>query len=583
MAQQVFTGRYQIVRHLARGGMAEVYLARDLLLDRPVALKVLFPEFSADRNFVERFRREARAAANLNHPNIVAVYDWGEEGGTYFIVMEFVDGPTLRELIRSEGPLLPFRAAEIAAEIAGALDFAHRRGVIHRDVKPGNVLISGLVKVTDFGIARAAASEPQESLTQTGAVMGTATYFSPEQAQGLPIDPRSDVYSLGVVLYEMVTGRPPFIGDSPVAIAYQHVRETPVPPSNHNPDVPPEFEAVIMTAMAKNRANRYGSAQDLRSDLLRFSRGQPVAAEPLMADADATAMMAGGQMAGADGTQVMSRPADVVVEEERPPPRRRTSAYFVVLVILLALLAGLLVVLARQLGIGSEAKVPVPQVVGKSEADAVRDLTSVGLEAETVPANDDVNPPGTVFDQDPKPGVELDEGDAVRITVSLGPVPVEVPDVRNRKVDSATDLLTERGFQVRVVQQPDDEVPADTVLDQNPKPGGTAPRGSTITLTVSSGREQVAVPNVVGREQSEAANILGRAGFTAAVRTENSDTVEVGRVIRTEPAAPTPLAKGSTVTLVVSAGPTPTTTAAPQLTVPSLTPTTRPTTTTTSG
>ncbi len=579
MAQQVFTGRYQIVRHLARGGMAEVYLARDLLLDRPVALKVLFPEFSTDPSFVERFRREARAAANLNHPNIVAVYDWGEEGGTYFIVMEFVDGPTLRELIRNEGPLLPFRAAEIAAEIAGALDFAHRRGVIHRDVKPGNVLISGLVKVTDFGIARAAAGEPQESLTQTGAVMGTATYFSPEQAQGLQIDPRSDVYSLGVVLYEMVTGRPPFIGDSPVAIAYQHVRETPVPPSHHNPDVPPEFEAVIMKAMAKNRANRYGSAQDLRSDLLRFSHGQAVTAEPLLAAADVTGVMAETRAAGAaaDGTRVMPRPADVVVEEE-PPPKRRTSAYFVVLVILLAVLAGFLIVLARQLGIGSKAKVPVPQVVGKSEADAIRDLSAVGLKAESIPANDDVNPAGTVFDQDPKPGVELDKNETVKIKVSLGPVPVEVPDVRNRKVDSASDLLTEKGFQVEVVQKPDDKIPVDTVLDQSPKPGGTAPRGSKITLTVSTGREQVAVPNVVGRDQSEAANLLGRAGFTAAVQTENSDTVAAGKVIRTDPPAPTPVPKGSTVTLVVSAGPTPTTTAAPQITLLPSTP--RPTTTT---
>ena len=580
MAQQVFTGRYQIVRHLARGGMAEVYLARDLLLDRPVALKVLFPEFSSDRNFVERFRREARAAANLNHPNIVAVYDWGEEGGTYFIVMEFVDGPTLRELIRNEGPLLPFRAAEIAAEIAGALDFAHRRGVIHRDVKPGNVLISGLVKVTDFGIARAAAGDPQESLTQTGAVMGTATYFSPEQAQGLQIDPRSDVYSLGVVLYEMVTGRPPFIGDSPVAIAYQHVREDPVAPSQHNPDVPPEFEAVIMKAMAKNRANRYASAQDLRSDLLRFSHGQAVTAEPLLAAGavgDDTAVMAGTRAAAAaDGTRVMPPPAEVLVEEE-PPPRRRTSAYFVLLVVLLAVLAGLLVLLARQLGIGTEAKVPVPQVVGKSEADAVRDLASVGLKADSIRVNDDNTPQGTVFDQDPKAGVELDKNDTVRIRVSLGPVPVEVPDVRNRKIDSASDLLTEKGFQVVVVDRPDDRVPAETVLDQDPKPGGTAPRGSRVTLTVSSGREQVAVPNVAGREQSDAANLLGRAGFTAAVRQESSDTVEAGRVIRTEPPSPTPLPKGSTVTLVVSSGPAPTTTA-PQVTVLPTTP--RPTTTT---
>ncbi|MDQ3895879.1 MAG: protein kinase [Actinomycetota bacterium] len=237
MASQVFTGRYQIVRHLARGGMAEVYLARDLLLDRPVALKVLFPEFAMDRSFVERFRREARSAANLNHPNIVSIYDWGEEEGTYFIVMEYVDGMTLRDVVRRQGPLMANRAAEIGADIAAALHFAHVHGVIHRDVKPGNVLITTTqVKVTDFGIARA--GDPAESLTQAGAVMGTATYFSPEQAQGHVVDPRTDVYSLGVVLYEMVAGRPPFTGDNPVSIAYQHVREDPVPPAGTTPTCP---------------------------------------------------------------------------------------------------------------------------------------------------------------------------------------------------------------------------------------------------------------------------------------------------------------------------------------------------------
>ena len=579
MAQQVFTGRYQIVRHLARGGMAEVYLARDLLLDRPVALKVLFPEFSTDPSFVERFRREARAAANLNHPNIVSVYDWGEEGGTYFIVMEYIEGPTLRDVIRGEGPLFPNRAAEIGAEIAAALEFAHRRGVIHRDVKPGNVLISGIVKVTDFGIARA--GDPQESLTQTGAVMGTASYFSPEQAQGLPIDNRSDVYSLGVVLYEMAAGRPPFVGDSPVAIAYQHVREDPLPPSRHNPDVPPALDAVVMKAMAKNRTNRYASANDLRNDLLRFSHGQPVAAEPLMAAEDATRAVASTVMQNpADSTRVMGgvAPAPVAVAEEEPPPKR-TGVYFVVLLVLLGLLAVLLVVFARQLGLGGATEVAVPNVLGRTEIEAVRMLTDAGLKAETVTVNDD-NPDNInkVIAQDPTTGIELKKGAIVRISVSQGPVAVDVPDVRNRKVDTAREILTAAEFQVEVVERPDDKVPDDVVIDQLPMPGNKAPKGSKVTIAVSSGREQVPVPNVAGRDQSEAANVLGQAGFATSTEAETSETVPSGRVIRTDPSAGTPAPKGSTVTLVVSSGPPPTT--APPV-VTTLPPATRPTTPTT--
>src|SRR4051812_32025842 len=245
---QVFSNRYHIEREIARGGMAEVYLARDQSLNRPVALKALFPEFAREPSFVERFRREAQAAANLNHPNIVSIYDWGQESGTYFIVMEYVEGRSLRELIQSEGAIEPGQAADIAAEIASALAFAHRSGVVHRDVKPGNVLLTeqGTVKVTDFGIARAGTSD---GLTQTGSVMGTATYFSPEQAQGLTVDGRSDVYSLGVVLYEMVTGVAPFTGDSPVSVAYKHVREDVVPPSEGNPEVPPDLQQIILTAL----------------------------------------------------------------------------------------------------------------------------------------------------------------------------------------------------------------------------------------------------------------------------------------------------------------------------------------------
>ena len=275
---RVLSGRYELSHLVARGGMAEVYRARDQLLDRPVALKVLFPELSVDRSFVERFRREAQAAANLSHPNIVPVFDWGEDSGTYFIVMEFVDGRALSSILRTAGPLHPDRAAEIAADVAGALSYAHRHGVVHRDVKPGNVLITeeGTIKVTDFGIARAVNTE--ESVTQTGAVMGTATYFSPEQAEGMGVDSRSDIYSLGVVLFEMVTGRPPFLGDTPVAVASKHVREHPPAPREVNPGVPPDLEAIILKCLAKSPDHRYATGDDLRIDLLRFREGRAVGA-----------------------------------------------------------------------------------------------------------------------------------------------------------------------------------------------------------------------------------------------------------------------------------------------------------------
>ncbi|MFM9009423.1 MAG: Stk1 family PASTA domain-containing Ser/Thr kinase [Planctomycetota bacterium] len=573
---KVLSDRYELRRELAQGGMATVYLGHDRLLDRPVAVKVLFPEYAREPSFVERFRREAQAAANLSHPNIVAIYDWGQEDGNYFIVMEYVEGRPLREVIRTEGPLGAEQASEIAAEIAAALAFAHEHGVVLRDVKPGNVLMTrtGTVKVTDFGIARAGTAD---GLTQTGSVMGTATYFSPEQAQGLPVDGRSDVYALGVVCYEMVTGAPPFTGDTPVAVAFKHVRETPEPPSLRNALVPAAFEQIILTAMAKDPAHRYRSATDMRSDLLLFRRGRPLAAAPVTAVV-ATTGTAVGTADTAHAATMAIPPTPGVGSPGAAPPRRRMSSQTRALLVLggLVVVIGSILLLTNSLA--SSSQVDVPDVVGKKIGPAQAALRDAGLipEVQRVISSQPVD---IVLDQSPAAGKSVREKTTVTIVVSSGRERVAVPTgLVGSPVQEAVDRLRGAGFVVNVEERASETAPVDTVISANP-PGGTqAPYGSTVTLVASTGPAPGPVPDVVGRTENDAVQQLSGDGFTEVrIIREPNETVPPGTVIRTEPSTGTEIPKSDPVRVYVSSGPTPTTTT----TAPAPTTTAPPATTTT--
>jgi eukaryotic-like serine/threonine-protein kinase len=546
---QVFSNRYRIEREIAHGGMAEVYLARDESLDRLVALKALFPEYAREPSFVERFRREAQAAANLNHPNIVAIYDWGQESGTYFIVMEYVEGRSLRDLIRSEGRLEAGQAADITAEIASALAFAHRSGVVHRDVKPGNVLLtrSGTVKVTDFGIARAGTSD---ALTQTGSVMGTATYFSPEQAQGLAVDGRSDVYSVGVVLYELVCGVAPFVAESPVSVAYKHVREEPIPPTQRNPEVPAALEQIIMSALAKDPEHRYQSADDLRADLLRFRRGRPLSAAPvtaIMSEVPTGAVAAYAPSATIASPRVPVEPPPT----GREPRRRRHPALFTILtlLILIAVVGGILFA-SMKLG-SNQVSVTVPKVVGKTQAQATQDLAEQHLFAVSKQVASS-KPVGIVIAQSPKAGEDVKKSSQVTLSISGGVGTAAVPDVAGQTVAAAKTQLTGAHFQVIVdAAQSSKTVDPGSVIATIPAYPASAEVGSTIHLIPSSG---VNIPNVLNFGQAAAAVVLTNAGLSPqAVPTESS--VQVGNVIRTDPAPGTNnIAAGSTIRVYISTG-----------------------------
>jgi serine/threonine-protein kinase len=540
--------------------MAIVYRAQDVLLNRPVAIKTLYPELSADPLFVEGFRREAQAAANLSHPNIVPVFDWGEHEGTYFIVMELVDGTSLADMLRGGRTLTASHSATLMAQVAAALGYAHRNGVVHRDVKPGNILIAsdGQVKVTDFGIAQAMSVEDQ--LAEEGSVMGTATYFSPEQAEGAPVDGRSDIYSLGVVLYEMLAGRPPFIGDSPVAVSSQHVHGTVPPPSEFNSGIPPDLQAIVMEALAKSPDQRYQSAEDLRSDLMRFNEGQPVrAAQRDVAFFGADATRAVSKVAPGERTQavpMMKGPRTVVRR------RRRGSAGVIVVIVLLLLAAGGAAYFLTQKN--APPAVKVPDLVGKTETAALQQLSTDGIRLHNVYQKHSKVGVGLVISTNPKAGATLKKDQRVNLTLSLGvqAAPVTIPSVTGLSLASATSELSSRPYLLTVhpvfLQTAPRGIPPNpnTVLSQSPAAHAKGHQGDKVTIYVLSPNAQFGVPSLVGDATNQASFVLGQYGLNlgATTTTVCSNTVAIGLVVSSNPAAGSYVNAGDQVSLTTSKG-----------------------------
>jgi len=573
-------GRYELDGIVGRGGMAEVYRARDIRLDRIVAVKTLREDLARDQTFQARFRREAQSAASLNHPSIVAVYDTGEDdtGGSHvpYIVMEYVDGRTLRDLLREDRRLLPERALEITDGVLRALDYSHRNGIVHRDIKPGNVMLtrSGQVKVMDFGIARAV-SDAQATMTQTAQVIGTAQYLSPEQARGERVDARSDLYSTGCLLYELLTGRPPFLGDSPVAIAYQHVRENPVPPSRVDPEVPQWADAIVLRAMAKDPRDRYQSAAEMRTDIQRALSGVPVAAPRTAAYGTATQRV--GPATAMAGMPTGAMPGYAYGQDDGYPPEPPERRWLPIAL----WIAGILLVLGVVGGVayailgGGSSSHAVPQVDGMSLHQAERAITKAGLKYTVQKQTSASVPKNTVISTSPPNGNVVPAGSQVVLVVSSGPRMATVPNVKHETVSQAISTLKAAGFQVNQQPASNPNAPPNTVVKQDPTGNSRAKYGSTVTIFVAPSGSLV--PNVVGQNYQVALGNLSNAGFTnVTVAYVTNPGVANGTVVNQNPHAGQrePTSTQITLTVVKNApSPSPTPTSASPTPTPTPTPT----------
>jgi serine/threonine protein kinase len=563
-------GRYELWGLLGRGGMAEVRMAQDLRLGRRVAIKRLRTDLANEPTFQARFRREAQSAASLNHPAVVAVYDTGEEQSPDdtslvlpYIVMEYVEGRTLRDILREGRKILPERALEITASILDALDYSHRAGIIHRDIKPANVMLTptGDVKVMDFGIARAM-SDSSATMTQTAAVIGTAQYLSPEQARGEQVDARSDLYSTGCVLFELLTGRPPFVGDSPVSVAYQHVREEPPAPSTIDPEVSPAIDAITMKALAKPVDERYQSAAEMRADIGRALEGRPVHAPPVYASSalETQPFLAPDTRREQPG----ARTATIGRYDQPEPPQRRTGLWVALLLLLALAVIGGLIFVPQLLANDPVKQSRVPDLLNLTVAQATTKLHAADLELGTqVPKNSPTVAKGHILSQSVAPGQQVDSGGAVNVTVSAGTEVRVVPDVTADSLAAATAELQSRGFKVDPRAQTNSTERKNQVTGTNPLPGESRPVGSTIEVFYSTG--YVVVDSVVGMDAQAATALLASHHFQVVRSSVQSDAA-AGTVTKQDPTGGSRKPYGYTVVISVSLGPA--TTAPPTTTAP---------------